>query len=171
LLQKLSWFPVSLPPTSHITSPNPKVKIRDMFRRLEAHIRLVSFPPFHGVFSPTTSQNMSSDQHRAYPTRLCYAFRFSQPRDALLRSYSHGLVSCRIRPWGCDFQRFPPSQSRHSLHCALPSAFAPPSAASHPLRSEERCFSKTLVSSGSKPLRRMSPIQSSIAMPGSGFVH
>jgi hypothetical protein len=156
---------VSLPPTSLVTSANPKVHFRNEYRRLETQIRPVSFPPFHGVSSPTTFQNVSSDQHRAYRTRLCNACRLSQPRDALLRSHSHGLVSCRIRPWGCSFQRFPPSQSRHGFHRALPSSLAPPSAAPRPLRSEERRFRETLVSSISNPLRRMSPKQNPIATP------
>ena len=52
-------------------------------------------------------------------TRLCYAFRLSQPLDVLFRSRRLGLVSCRIRPWGLDSQRFPPPCSRHGLHREL----------------------------------------------------
>jgi hypothetical protein len=88
----------------------------------------------------------------------------------LLRPHSHGLVSCRIRPWGCSFQRFPPSQSRHSFRCTLPSSRTSPSSAPFPLRSEERRFCETLVSRASNPLRRMSSPLSPIATPGSGFV-
>jgi hypothetical protein len=52
------------------------------------------------VSPPTTFPDKDSDQHRAYLTRLCNAFRLSQPLDALLHLRPFGLVSCRIRPWG-----------------------------------------------------------------------
>jgi hypothetical protein len=70
--------------------------------------------PFHGVLFPTTSSNICSDQHRSCLLRLCSAFRLSQPLDVLFRTCPLGLVSCRIRPWVWDFQRFPLSSSRHS---------------------------------------------------------
>ena len=70
--------------------------------------------------SPTASPNKSSDQHREYRSRLCSAFRFSQPLDVLLRSCPPGLISCQIRPWGWGSQRVPPPSSRHGFHRALP---------------------------------------------------
>jgi hypothetical protein len=81
---------------------------------------LHSEPRFLGFSSPTASPNKSSDQHREYRSRLCSAFRFSQPLDVLLRSCPPGLVSCQIRPWGWDSQRVPPPSSRHGFHRALP---------------------------------------------------
>jgi hypothetical protein len=117
---KPPWFPVSLSLTSHVTSPNPKVRIRDMIRRLEASIGLVSFPPFHGVSSPTTFLDASSDPRRACLTRLCCAFRFSQPLDALFRSHLLGLVSCRSRPWGCAFRGFPPLEAATAFTARSP---------------------------------------------------
>lgn len=68
---------------------------------------------------PYDVSNADSDKHRAYHTRLCCAFRFSQPLGALFRPRSFGLVSCRIRPWGYGFQRFPSPRSRHGFHRAL----------------------------------------------------
>jgi hypothetical protein len=41
--------------------------------------------PSHGVWCPTTLTETGSDLHRAYHTRLCCAFRLSQPLDALFR--------------------------------------------------------------------------------------
>jgi len=76
--------------------------------------------PFLGVLSPSTFPNAGSDNCRVFHTRLCCAFRFSQPRDALFRPRSLGLISCRIRPWGFDFQRFLPPRSHHGFHRALP---------------------------------------------------
>jgi len=63
---------------------------------------------------------VSSDSHRACLTRLCCAFRLSQPPDALFRSRPFGLVSCRIRPWGFDLQRFSPPGSHRGFHHELP---------------------------------------------------
>jgi hypothetical protein len=54
--------------------------------------------PFHEVYLPTTFSNESSDQHREYLSRLCYAYRLSQPLDVLFRSRPIGLVSCRSAP-------------------------------------------------------------------------
>jgi hypothetical protein len=153
-LSKPPWFLVDSSPTPLAPSQIPKVLLRFISRQLEAHIGLVSFPPFHGVDFPTTFQDARSDLHRAYLTRLCCAFRFSQPRDALFHSRPHGLVSCRIRPWDSSFQRVPPSQSRHSFHYALPSASSSPSSTLLLLRSEERCSRKTSVETASESLRR-----------------
>jgi hypothetical protein len=52
--------------------------------------RRASSPPVrlptssHGVWLPFDVRSQSSDQHRAYRTRLCCALRFSQPLDALI---------------------------------------------------------------------------------------
>jgi hypothetical protein len=44
---------------------------------------------------------------QAYLTRLCYAFRFSQPLDVLFRLRLLGLVPCRVRPWDSALRGFP----------------------------------------------------------------
>jgi len=75
---------------------------------------LPGFPP------PTTFPHAGSDQRRVYLTRLCYAFRLSQPLDVLFRLRPLGFVSRRIRPWGWSSQRFPPTSSRHDFRRALP---------------------------------------------------
>ena len=46
------------------------------------------------VFFPLTYSNATSDQRRACLTRLCCAFRFSQPLDALFRLRPFSLISC-----------------------------------------------------------------------------
>jgi hypothetical protein len=76
-------------------------------------------PPM-GFCSPSTCPTECSDLHRNCLIRLCSAFRFSRPLDALLRSRSLGLVSCRIRPWGSCSQRFPPPGSRHGFFFTAP---------------------------------------------------
>lgn len=59
---------------------------------------------------PFGVSHASSDQHRAYPTRLRSASRLSQPRGALLRSRFDGLVSCRLHPWDSELSEVSPSQ-------------------------------------------------------------
>jgi len=95
---------------------------------IPSSIKPVVNPPSHGVFLPSAYPRESSDLHRAYLTRLCSAFRFSQPLDGLFRSHHLGFVSRRIRPWDFCFQRFPSSRSRHGFHRACPSISSPPSA-------------------------------------------
>jgi hypothetical protein len=50
---------------------------------------------FRGVWYPTTFAEAGSDPRRVCLTRLCCAFRFSQPLDALFRPQPSSLVSCR----------------------------------------------------------------------------
>jgi hypothetical protein len=50
---------------------------------------------FRGVLYPTTFAEAGSDPRRVCLTRLCCAFRFSQPLDALFRPQPSSLVSCR----------------------------------------------------------------------------
>jgi len=52
-------------------------------------------------------QISDSDLHRAYPTQLCYAFRFSQPFDALFRPLPFRSYFIPVTPLGFSFQRFP----------------------------------------------------------------
>jgi hypothetical protein len=83
-------------------------------------IRLVGKLPFREVSFPSTSSSVSSDLHRVCLTRLCSVFRFSQPLDVLFRLRRLGLVSCRIRPWDCGSQRFPPPCSFRDFHREYP---------------------------------------------------
>ena len=76
---------------------------------------------FHGVQHPTTLAVASSDQHRVYRTRLCCAFRFSQPLDALLRPQPFRPCFMPVTPLGFGFQRFslPGSELRLSAKPSL----------------------------------------------------
>jgi hypothetical protein len=80
---------------------------------------------FHGVLHPTTLAEASSDLHRVYLTRLCSAFRFSQPLDALLRLQPLRPCFMPVTPLGFRFQRFslPGSEPRlspgSSLHAVV----------------------------------------------------
>lgn len=64
-----------------------------------------------GFDAPSTPSMNPSDLHRGYLSRLCCAFRLSQPLDALFRDSPLGPISCRKHPWGFSLQRFPPSCS------------------------------------------------------------
>jgi hypothetical protein len=55
------------------------------------------------------------------PRPTACVLRFSQPRDALIRPVPVGLVSCRIRSWGCALQSFLPLAEP----CAISGACAP----------------------------------------------
>jgi hypothetical protein len=74
---------------------------------------------FHGVCCPTTLAEAGSDPHRAFLTRLCCAFRFSQPLDALFRPQPLRPCFMPVAPLGFRFQRFSlpgsGSASRRSL--------------------------------------------------------
>jgi len=64
---------------------------------------------------------VSSDLHRAFLTRLCGAFRLSQPLDALLRSRPTRLVSCGIRSWvSRPSEDFPPRLARNASRRRVP---------------------------------------------------
>jgi hypothetical protein len=70
---------------------------------------------FHGVWHPTTLTEAGSDQHRVCLTRLCSAFRFSQPLDALLRLQPLRPCFMPVAPMGSRFQRFSLPGSGHQL--------------------------------------------------------
>ena len=61
---------------------------------------------FHGVVHPTTLAEAGSDLHRDHLTRLCCAFRFSQPLDALFRPQPLRPCFMPVTPLGFGFQRF-----------------------------------------------------------------
>jgi hypothetical protein len=99
--------------------PEPEGPLSRTESSTPSSYRLVSKPLSHGVSFPSTYSNATSDQRRACLTRLCCAFRFSQPHDASFRSRPFSLVSCRFRPWDLSSQRFPPSCSHHGSHRSL----------------------------------------------------
>jgi hypothetical protein len=70
---------------------------------------------FHGVVHPTTHTEAGSDQHRVYLTRLCSAFRLSQPLDALLRLQPFRPCFMPVAPLGFYLQRFSLPGSGHRL--------------------------------------------------------
>lgn len=59
----------------------------------------------HGVGYPTTLIEASSDLHRVYLSRLCCAFRLSQPLDASFRSQPLQPCFMPVTPLGFRFQR------------------------------------------------------------------
>jgi hypothetical protein len=68
-------------------------------------------PPMR-FFAPSASPR-SEQRHRwpGLPRPTACTFRFSQPPGASIRPEPAGLVSCRIRSWGCALQSFaPPAQ-------------------------------------------------------------
>jgi hypothetical protein len=75
---------------------------------------------FHGVLGPTTLTEAGSDLHRAYRTRLCCAFRFSQPLDALFRLQPLRPCFMPVTPLGFRFQRVPLPGSGHTSRRDLP---------------------------------------------------
>jgi hypothetical protein len=54
------------------------------------------------------------------PHPVACTFRFSQPHGALVRPVPAGLVSCRIRSWGCTLQSFPPLAWPYAVSGAFP---------------------------------------------------
>jgi hypothetical protein len=66
---------------------------------------------FHGVLHPTTLTEAGSDLHRVCLTRLCSAYRLSQPLDALLRLRLFRPCFMPVAPMGFHFQRLSPPGS------------------------------------------------------------
>jgi hypothetical protein len=60
---------------------------------------------------PSTHEFGDSDQHRAYLTRLCCAFRLSQPLDALFRPPPFRPCLVPVAPLGFCLQRLSLSRS------------------------------------------------------------
>ena len=75
----------------------------------------------HGVSDPSTLEETDSDLHRAYLTQLCYAYRLSQPLDALFRLQPFSPCFMRVTPLGFRFQRFSLRDSEQCLTTLLPS--------------------------------------------------
>jgi hypothetical protein len=103
------------------------------FRVLRAPSRRDSFATLSG---PTGRHGSSHEVLRPFsvsphaaaacwpglPRPTACALRFSQPLDALSRPVPAGLVSCRIRSWGCALQSLPPLAEP----CAVSGARSPP---------------------------------------------
>jgi hypothetical protein len=82
--------------------------------------------PSMGFSYPTTLEEAGSDQHRAYLTRLCSAYRLSQPLDALLHPQPFPPCFMRVTPLGFCFQRFSLPGSEEHLTASLPFMPFPP---------------------------------------------
>jgi hypothetical protein len=54
------------------------------------------------------------------PHPAACVLRFSRPLDAFIRREPTGLVSCRIRSWGCALQSFSPLVQPHAVSGAAP---------------------------------------------------
>jgi hypothetical protein len=83
---------------------------------------LVCKRPFLRFWASTAFSSKGSDLYRAYLTRLCYTFRFSQPLGVFFHQCSFGLVSYRIHPWGFAFRGFPLSEAATALAALCPSS-------------------------------------------------
>lgn len=81
---------------------------RSVRRATEAVHRRVATPPLRSLPLRRFSARDSGLVVRACLTRSACASRLSQPPDAFVRPAPTGLVSCRIRPWGCALQSFVP---------------------------------------------------------------
>jgi hypothetical protein len=79
-----------------------------------------SLAAFHGVRYPTTLAEAGSDLHRVCQTRLCCAFRFSQPLDALFRPQPLQPCFMPVTPLGFHFQRFSLPDSGIAFRRVLP---------------------------------------------------
>lgn len=108
------------PPPFEESLQHPKVSFITSLDGFKARIRLLSEPHSRGVSFPYDVLNKDSDLHQSYLLRLCYAFRLSQSLDVLFHPCPLGLIPYRVRPWGWDSQRFPPTSSRHGFRRALP---------------------------------------------------
>jgi hypothetical protein len=75
---------------------------------------------FHGVRCPTTLSEADSDPHRVCLARLCCAFRFSQPLDALFRPQPFRPCFMPVTPLGFHFQRFSLPSSGTASRRSLP---------------------------------------------------
>jgi hypothetical protein len=73
-----------------------------------------------GSGGSTTLADRGSDLHRVYLTRLCCAFRFSQPLDALIPPLPFRPCFMPVTPLSFCLQRIPPSDSRNASRRRLP---------------------------------------------------
>jgi len=76
---------------------------------------------FRGVSCSTTLTETGSDQHQRFHRRLCSAFRFSQPLDALLHLQPLQPCFMPVAPLSFSFQRFSLRSSGRASRRHLPS--------------------------------------------------
>lgn len=75
----------------------------------------------HEVCSPSAScHTRQRTRGPGLPRPAACAFRFSRPLGALFRHVLAGLVSCRIRSWGCTLQSFAPLAWPYAVSGACP---------------------------------------------------
>jgi hypothetical protein len=75
----------------------------------------------HEVCSPSAfPRTRQRTRGPGLPFPAACAFRFSQPPDASFRHVPAGLVSCRIRSWGCTLQSFAPLAWPYAVSGARP---------------------------------------------------
>jgi len=72
-----------------------------------------------GLVAPTAHRVTGSDQHRDYLSRLCSAYGFSQPLDALLLPKPLRLCFTPVALMGFALQRLPLPTSRQRLSTRL----------------------------------------------------
>jgi hypothetical protein len=74
----------------------------------------------HEVSSPSASPR-SGQRHRwpGLPRPTACTYRFSQPPGASIRPEPAGLVSCRIRSWGCALQSLAPPVQPYAVSGAF----------------------------------------------------
>jgi hypothetical protein len=97
---------VRRPPSNARDAMRGKSDARSTRSRNTRRLLEQTLTAFHGVLHPTTLAEASSDLHRVYLTRLCCAFRFSQPLDALFRPQPLRPCFMPVTPLGFRFQRF-----------------------------------------------------------------
>jgi hypothetical protein len=76
-------------------------------------------PPM-GFCGSTTLADRSSDLHRGCLSRLCCAFRFSRPLDALIPPLPFRPCFMPVAPLSFRLQRVPPPDSRNASRRRLP---------------------------------------------------
>jgi hypothetical protein len=110
----------------------------------EASTTHPKMPSCRGAFNRPSSRSgtlrrlrrTSSDLHRVCLSRLCCAFRLSQPPDALFRSYPFRPCFVPVTPLGFHLQRFP----LHRSDVNLSAPAAPLAVRTHCRSSKRRDF-------------------------------
>jgi hypothetical protein len=98
------------PGTSCPPPDSARLRVRRRFGR----------PALLRFHAPTAYRATGSDQHRVCLTRLCCAFRLSQPLDAFFLPKPHGLVSCRDAHGVSPSEVFPPAPPTPPLGAPAP---------------------------------------------------
>jgi len=96
---------------------------RSVRRLTSTHPKVRTVPhrtPFHGVSCSSTLPEVTSDLHRGFLSRLCCAFRFFQPLDALFRSQPSRSCFIPVTPLSFCLQRFPSTNCQRVSRRRLP---------------------------------------------------